>query len=578
VASFANDFRSWLEQTHSPLFELQRHFFSRFFDSDLVSTPGQWKVVASGAVAILASLSIIFTQAYYSKYLHLKSLPAPDLYRLSAIADTLFLITLSMVVMGLFTTLQWPQLFPGLRDYLALASLPVRMREVFAAKFSALMIFACAVVGATTLLPSLIFPMILAGRFMTPSPPQIAGLLIANSLAALFLFWTLVALQGVLLNLLPVRLFARISLAIQGLLLTVLLGGLPLVFKIPTLYPLMSQRPDWIVWIPPCWFLGLHQVIRGNHEPMAAELARIALAATAASAAAAIASYMWSYRRHRIRLLECPADVERTRQRTWPGKLCDLLVKEPAELAVFAFTGKTLARSRTHRLVLTAFLALAIAAALETIVSLAAGFVGTSARAGAWRITAVSVPLTLSLFVLAGFGYMFRLPVELRANWVFRLNEPGNGAGFQAGTARFLLYAGVIPVALVSLPLQLRVLGAQQGLSAAALCLLASLALMELVLARLHKIPFTCAYLPGRRPLVETVILYGVAVTAYVTVLGFLIGAFSRQPVLATGLGAAMLALWWRMRSARIEDRHLGRMEFEELPEVSVLTLSIEKD
>jgi len=77
---------------------------------------------------------------------------------------------------------------------------------------------------------------------------------------------------------------------------------------------------------------------------------------------------------------------------------------------------------------------------------------------------------------------------------------------------------------------------------------------------------------------VETVILYGVAVTAYVSILGSLIGAFSQHSVFAAGLGAAMLALWWRMRRARLEDRHLGRMEFEELPEVSVLTLSIEKD
>ena len=100
---------------------------------------------------------------------------------------------------------------------------------------------------------------------------------VSCSLAALFVFFSLVAFQGVLLNLLPAGQFARISLAMQGTLLLVLLCGLPLVFSIPNLQNSMNQRPDWLVWAPPAWFLGLHQVMAGNHEPMAAQLARISL-------------------------------------------------------------------------------------------------------------------------------------------------------------------------------------------------------------------------------------------------------------------------------------------------------------
>src|SRR5229473_5758512 len=100
--------RDWLEETHSAAFELRRHFFLRFFDSDLVSTPGQWQVVASGILAVLLSLSLIYTQAYYHKYLELNALPTPDPQRLATLADILFLITLAMALIGLFTTLQWP--------------------------------------------------------------------------------------------------------------------------------------------------------------------------------------------------------------------------------------------------------------------------------------------------------------------------------------------------------------------------------------------------------------------------------------------------------------------------------------
>src|SRR5580693_5229342 len=124
----------WLEETHSAAFELRRHFALRFFDSDLVSTPGQWQVVAGGVLAVLLSLSIAFIQEYYHKYAALNSLPTPEQLGLAALADVLLLITLAMLLAGLFTTLLWPQMFPGLSDYLALGALPLRMRDIFVAK------------------------------------------------------------------------------------------------------------------------------------------------------------------------------------------------------------------------------------------------------------------------------------------------------------------------------------------------------------------------------------------------------------------------------------------------------------
>src|SRR5579864_932111 len=148
--------REWLEETHSAAFELRRHFFLRFFDSDLVSTPGQWQVVAGGVLAVLLSLSLIYTQAYYHKYAELNGRSTPEPLRLAFLADVLFIVTLAMFLIGLFTTLLWPQLFPGLRDYLALGSLPVRVREIFVAKFSALVAFAALFIVATTSMPSIV--------------------------------------------------------------------------------------------------------------------------------------------------------------------------------------------------------------------------------------------------------------------------------------------------------------------------------------------------------------------------------------------------------------------------------------
>jgi hypothetical protein len=194
------------------------------------------------------------------------------------------------------------------------------------------------------------------------------------------------------------------------------------------------------------------------------------------------------------------------------------------------------------------------------------------------RQAVVSVPLALSLFVLAGFRYMFRLPIELRANWVFRLNEAGNRRSLLAGVERFLLWCAVAIVAILTAPLEIGVLGWHAGVAATALCLLPSLILMEVSLTQFDKIPFTSSYLPGSRPVIETLVLYGVAVLAYVSVLGGIIRWCVEQAAWASGLFAAMLLIWIPVRTARLEDRDLGRLEFEERIEPTVYTLSIEKD
>jgi hypothetical protein len=570
----------WLEETHSAAFELRRHFFLRFFDSDLVSTPGQWQVVAGGVLAVLLSLSLIYVQAYYHKYAALNALPTPEPLQRALLADTFFLITLAMSLIGLFTTLQWPQLFPGLRDYLALGSLPVRVREIFVAKFTALLAFAGLFIVAVTLLPSLVLPMVMAGRWVRDASGHIPALFVSSSVAALFVFFSSIALQGVMLNLTPIRHFTRISLAAQGALLTALLCGLPLVFSIANLQDSMDRRPAWIVWVPPAWYLGLDQVMDGNREPMAVKLAWRGVGGLAGAAGAALITYLWSYRRHRVRLLESPVMASNKKRRGWIDRLADRLIPDPRELAVFAFVAKTLARSRQHRLVLTAFAAIAVAVIFESFVSLSLsrGFRGFSVPTPALRQAAVSAPLALSLFVLAGFRYLFRLPVELRANWVFRVNEPGNRMVFLAATERFLLYCAVAPVALIALPVEVGLLGVRAGIAATILCLLPSLILTDLLLLQFEKVPFTSSYLPGRRPVIQTLLIYAGSMTMYVTVLGGIVTLSLRGPGTTLGLFGLMLAVWFRVRLGRLENWKVGKLEFEELPEPAVQTLSILRD
>ena len=176
-----------LERTHSPLFELCRHFLSRFFDSEFVSSPSQLRVLLNeGALSILFSLVLIFSQAYYHKYLILKALDDTEPYRLSTLADILFVIALIMLITGLFTVLQWPSLFPVLRDYLALAALPLRWRDVFVAKFTALFLVAIVTIVVTASMPSIALPFVMARPEGPGMASQVPAIFISAVSAGLF--------------------------------------------------------------------------------------------------------------------------------------------------------------------------------------------------------------------------------------------------------------------------------------------------------------------------------------------------------------------------------------------------------
>lgn len=576
----ADRWREWNERTHGTGFELRRHFFRRFFDSDLVTAPGQWRVVAAGAVAILASLTLIVTQSYYSKYLALLQLDSGDTFRQAMVADHLFFITMSMLLTGLFTALQWSALFPGLRDYLALAGLPIKPREIFTAKAAALIVFAGALIAAVNLLPSFMLPAVSLGRYQRDAFLSAITLFASASMAGFFLFFVLVALQGVLLNAMPARWLAGTSLFVQGLLLIGFLCAIPLALSIPGLYWAMDGRPGFAIWLPPVWFLAIDQRWLGNHEEYVRRLAGIGTLGLAGSAAAAAGVYLWSYRHHRVSLLESSVDPPRpawNRMRAWA---LDWSIRRPEEQAVFAFMTKTLTRSSHHRLVLTAYAGIGVAIVTTTFawLALAPTFRGFDVITFKLQQAALSVPLALSLFLLTGFRYLFRLPVELRANWVFRVNEGGNRRRFLEAVERFLTWFAVIPVAAVTFPLEIALLGWIDGAVGAVLATMTALILEEFVLFEFQKIPFTCSYLPGRRNLVETVMLYGAGVAAYIVVLSLALAACLPEPSLALMLFGLLLAGWAYLRRVRAEAAEMGALEFEEEMEPAIHTLSIDAD
>src|SRR5260370_26490479 len=147
----------------------------------------------------------------------------------------------------------------------------------------------------------------------------------------------------------------------------------------------------------------------------------------------AVLSYLLSYHRYRRLLLEAPIGHPRRR---WEGAgawLLDLWIRDPCEQAVFAFVWKSLVRSRNHRMILLAYAGIALGWSLSGLADMP-----QSSRhdAGTVGVLIVFAPLVAACCVVLGLRYLFSLPVELRANWLFQITEGQDRAAWLSAVKR----------------------------------------------------------------------------------------------------------------------------------------------
>src|SRR5262249_36602881 len=99
---------------------------------------------------------------------------------------------------------------------------------------------------------------------------------------------------------------------------------------------------------------------------------------------------------------------------------------------------------------------------------------------------------------IVGMRMVFSLPLDLRANWIFRVMPLRGGPNALAARRRAIVVLAAGPFMLSA---SLFFFGTMQWRAAAdhlaALTLLAGL-LAEACLYGIQKIPFTCSYLPGK--------------------------------------------------------------------------------
>jgi hypothetical protein len=478
---------------------LGRTFFQRFFETDLMP-PGFAQVqLVTGALSILAAPSLLMPFRFATRYAELGT--NVEAIARAMVLHRLIFVTLMMTALGLVALVVWENVFPDRRDARILGSLPLRSHTLITARLGALGALAGIFILAMNAVPTLVYGPVLSGFGGALTPIHgMAAHFFATTAAGAFVFFGLIALQGLLLNLTGRRLAERLSVVLQVVFVIALLQ---MIFFFPWVLPLVGRDLSTLTahpimrYVPSVWFLSLYDVICGRPSSGSAGLAAVGGLLTVIVIVSAVGLFAATHGRLMKRALETKDAAGSTNRFvsavTW--WMNTRLIRNSAKRAVFHFTVKTMLRSRTHRMLVALYAGVALALLLSGFIPL----VMTRGLAGLAHPTLplLSAPFVLMFFSLAGMRSAFAIPVEPKANWVLRMLEPGNRSAAINGAGASMLAVAVLPISSLAWISSLVLLDAWQAFVHAAFCILLGWFLIELLMLTLLKIPFTCTYYPG---------------------------------------------------------------------------------
>jgi len=572
---------------------LVRHFFDRMFDNELVSRESHSNTGLAHILAVLAVPGLFIPLFLYPKYTDLAS-PYPLYYRFSeslwslpvaarqevaAAADRFFFVSLVMVILGLVTVLRWESLFPDRRDFTVLGVLPLSQGTVFKAKLASLLLFLGVFALTVNSVPSLTFSVFtLVGRKVSLGYALLSILGHATGVfaASIFVFFLFVALEGILINIFSIRWFARITPYVQVFSIVALLSLFFLSSRLgDMLEGFRKADSPMAYWLPSYWFVGLCELVRGNSDKVLRAWGWRGVEAIGLVVGLALVAYTIGYTRHARRMMEAADNlaVERTRLPAFLTRFLDRWVlRHPLEQACFYFVAQTVTRSNRQRLFLAGYVGVGFALVFQ-------GLMATFARIR-WLDSAndalLSIPLILSFFALSGMRFIFSIPSDLSANWVFQLTENTNRQACLAGVRKSMFGLVILPLFLSLLPLYVYLWDLQRALLQTVFGVTLSWILVEVLLLNFQKIPFTCTFLPGKANITMFGFLYFLAFTTYAytmaAVESWLIVSWDRM-ALFVALASPIL---WKLISFRNQlVAESAGFVFEDKREPAVQTLDL---
>ena len=351
-----------------------------------------------------------------------------------------FFVSYSMIVMGFVMVFKWDSLFPDRRDYLNLASLPIRYRDLFLAKITALCLFLALFALSSNFFATLMVPLGGRGFYLQNLTAHVSAVFGG----ALFIALGYAGLQGVLISVLPHQTFRRLSPVIQMISITVLLTIFliyPLIAS--SIEPLVRRDSRLLYYFPLFWFLGMYMALLPGTgpNPVFDRLAWNGVYGLLAVSGLVVLTYAIAYRKHSQSILEA-IDFHTNADDGWRSRIADhvdrTMLASPVQRAAFRFIKNILMRSARHQLFLAIYLAAGISLALSAL------FAVNPAADSPFVITdsgMLALPLILSFFVVSGLRATFNIPYELPANWLFRVTETHNAAEYITATRRFIVEA-----------------------------------------------------------------------------------------------------------------------------------------
>jgi hypothetical protein len=411
------------------------------------------------------------------------------------------MVSITMLVIGIFAVFSWESTFPDRRDVLVLVPLPVRGRTLFAAKVAAVASALSLTVAVLSGLPAFAWPMALApaGSGIAGTIRFIAAFWITMLAAGAFLYCAILGVQGVAAQL-PRRWFLRVSSFLQMAAFALFLGVFCLQPWLATAKFLGApENQRMLAWLPPYWFMGLLSELSGafhseGHSVMAPLAGRAVLGLVTAMFVAA-GAFVLSWLRILRKIAEEPDIVPGSRGGIWLPRFGD-----SQRTALAQFIIRTLGRSRQHRMNLAFYLGAGFA--LSTVIMQPALETKRLTGMDVLRQEMNSPMLVSSLLILCvwivGTRMAFSQPIDMRANWLFRVTPVLGGAVCLSATRRALLALSVLPVCAGCAALFLWFWPWPAVAEHLVLFGLLGSVLVDLSLMDFRKIPFTCSYLPGK--------------------------------------------------------------------------------
>ncbi len=476
---------------------LYREFLFRMVDLELLSPDAQGD--AGKLLGRFAALLVFF-----SAYLGLggllfdrKDMP-PAMFQTLSFGMEHFLISTTMLIVGLFAVLSWDSTFPDRRDVLVLGPLPIRTETMFLAKIAAAASsLGLAIVGFNAG-PGLTWPLALSTDqgFLSMALPfahrSFFAYWITMSAAGTFLFCCVLGVQGVA-ALLPRRIFLRLTALLQ---LGAFCSFMSAYFLEPALVtPRALAAPEnhrLLCWLPDYWFLGLFQQLNGTAIRETAPLAHRAWIGLSIATGTTAIAYALSYFRTVRKVVEEPDIVPGKPFRNWSPRWGDSV-----QTAIVQFSIRALARSRQHRVIFSFYLGMGFA--ILILLSKAQPPAGqTYPPPPPENLGPIVSSIMVLCFWMLGTRVIFSLPLNLRANWVFRVTPVRGGPGSLSAARRSLYVLAWAPLWTGNAIWFLSIWPWRMAVGHLIAFGLVGAILVELCLYNFQKIPFTCSWLPGK--------------------------------------------------------------------------------